>query len=126
MCELKAGASLYAKKEKKGVWLCVCLDRNQLPQRCVDTSLSPLLLTRRHAVALPLGAPIAYIRQFTVAAEARPQSQSALRTIHPLPFITAPAESLRLSVSFLPDAVGAGRAVEGRCCRASCARIGAC
>ncbi|KAK8831216.1 hypothetical protein WA577_003386 [Blastocystis sp. JDR] len=95
VCELKAGASVYAKKEKKGVWLCVCLDRNQLPQRCVDT----------HAVALPLGAPIAYIRQFTVAAEARPQSQSALRTIHPLPFITAPAESLRLSVSFLPDAM---------------------
>ena len=50
---------MYAKKEKKGVWLCVCLDRNQLPQRCVDMSFSPLLLTRRHAVALPLGAPIA-------------------------------------------------------------------
>ena len=117
---------MYAKKEKKGVWLCVCLDRNQLPQRCIDTCFLASPLTRRHAMALPLGSPIAYIRKFTVSAVARPQSKSALRTIHPLPFITAPAESLRLSVSFLPDAVGAERGVEGRCCRASCARTGAC
>lgn len=106
---------------------CACASTATSCPSAASTRPSPFCSSHADTpVALPLGAPIAYIRQFTVAAEARPQSQSALRTIHPLPFITAPAESLRLSVSFLPDAVGAGRGVEGRCCRASCARIGAC
>ncbi len=36
--ELKMGSSVYTKKSKnKNQWICVCIDRNQLPQRAVDT-----------------------------------------------------------------------------------------
>ena len=34
--ELKLGSTVYAKKKKSDQWVCVCIDRNQLPQRAVD------------------------------------------------------------------------------------------
>ena len=98
--------SVYAKKQKTSKWLCVCLDRNQLPQRSIDTSRSISLLTGSHAVPLPLNSSICYIHQFNVTARKQQQRKDALVTIHPLPFINALSETSALSVSFLPDAVG--------------------
>ena len=99
---------VYTKKQRTNKWLCVCLDRNQLPQRSIDTSHSRSLLMRSHAVPLPLNASICYIQQFNVAARKKQQKKDALVTIHSLPFINVLPEASSLSVSFLPDAVGDG------------------
>lgn len=93
------------KKKKGDVWVTVCMDRNQLPQRAVDR-YDRGSLTNSRAIPLPLGKRVVFVNQYEVgAAEKKVQLQS-LTTVKSLGFIPSLDTKLSpLSVSFLSDPV---------------------
>ena len=114
------------KKRKGDVWVAVCMDRNQLPQRAIDKYRWGGLANSR-AVPLPLGERVVFANQYEVKAVEKKMQLHSLTTVKSLGFIPSlDTKVAPLSVSFLSDPVGDAMNVLDRRCRAFSARIEDC
>ena len=109
------------KKKKGDVWVAVCMDRNQLPQRTVDRYNRGALSSSR-AIPLPLGKRVVFVNQYEVGAVEKKSQLQSLTTVKSLGFIPSLDTKVSpLSVSFLPDPVWISRTMARRHYKAFCA-----
>ena len=103
---MKFGSSVYSKKNKEMKWICVCLDRNQLLAKNIQSYEEySLIYYYRRSIALPRNQEISFLNQYQVSAKEISQKTTSLITISPLPFIKQLPSSTKLTISFIPDSV---------------------